>query len=30
MLLAYKKSKQADLTQEQIKFLRKLVKEWLE
>lgn len=30
MLLIYKKSKQEDLTPEQLKKLRKLVKEWLQ
>jgi len=30
MLLAYKKSKQEDLTQDQLKILSKLLKEWLE
>jgi hypothetical protein len=29
MLLAYKKSKQEDLTQDQLKILSRLVKEWL-
>lgn len=30
MLLIFKKSKQEDLTQEQLKILRNLVKEWLQ
>ena len=30
MLLAYKKSKQEDLTQDQLKILSRLIKEWLE
>lgn len=30
MLVAYKKAKKEDLTQEQIKMLRKLVEEWLQ
>lgn len=30
MLLAYKKSKQQDLTQDQVKTLNRLIKEWLE
>ncbi len=30
MLLAYKKTKQEDLTQEQVKILSRLIKEWLE
>jgi hypothetical protein len=30
MLLAYKKSKQEDLAQDQVKILRKLVEEWLQ
>jgi len=30
MLLAYKKSKQTDLTQDQLKILSRLIKEWLE
>jgi len=30
MLLVYKKSKQEDLTQDQLRILGKLIKEWLE
>jgi len=30
MLLAYKKTKQEDLTQDQLKILSRLIKEWLE
>jgi hypothetical protein len=30
MLLAYKKGKQEDLTQDQLKILNRLIKEWLE
>ena len=30
MLLAYKKSKQEDLTQDQLRILSRLIKEWLE
>jgi mRNA-degrading endonuclease RelE of RelBE toxin-antitoxin system len=30
MLLAYKKNKQEDLTQDQLKILSRLIKEWLE
>ncbi len=30
MLLVYRKSKQQDLTQDQLKILSKLIKEWLE
>ena len=30
MLLAYKKSKQEDLTQDQLRILGRLIKEWLE
>jgi hypothetical protein len=30
MLLAYKKSKQEDLTQDQLRILSRIIKEWLE
>ena len=30
LLLAYKKSKQEDLTQDQLRFLSRLIREWLE